>query len=58
MYRTFLEKYCCIILLTHISKNEYVVSSQYWTLEIKTFSLASRIRDVEVGGLKNHNLIK
>ena len=27
------------------------------TLEIKTFGLDSRIRDVEVGGLKNHNFL-
>ena len=26
-------------------------------LEIKTFGLGSRIRDVKVGGLKNHNFL-
>ena len=26
-------------------------------LEIKTFGLGPKIRDVEVGGLKNHNLM-
>ena len=31
--------------------------SKYEALEIKTFGLGSRIRDVEVGGLKNHNFL-
>ena len=44
-------------LLTFQKMSTYVVSSQYWTLEIKTFSLGSRIQDVEVSGLKNHNFL-
>ena len=34
-----------------------ILALKYTLLEIKTFGLVSRIRDVEVGCLKNHNFL-
>ena len=44
----------------HWSVTIYEVAFEFYIiqlLEIKTFGLVSRIRDVEVGCLKNHNFL-
>ena len=59
----FEEKYQCpckrrYISLTRLFSCRYIVKKwNYIRLKIKTFSLGSRIQDVEVGGLKNHNFL-